>query len=153
MAVELWQVLFWAALTVLLLVVEIATVQLVAVWFAVGSLTAFISSLFSVPFYVQVILFIAGSVVLLVATRPIVRRLLRNTRKVKTNADRVLGKECVVREAIDNLRGTGRVYVDGLSWAARSADDSVTFSVGDTCVVQDIQGVKLIVQALSAAAV
>ncbi len=152
MAVNLWQVLLWAALTVLLLVVEIATVQLVAIWFAVGSLTAFISSLFGVPFYGQMILFIAGSVVLLVATRPIVRRLLRNTRRVKTNADRVLGRECVVREAIDNLRGTGRVYVDGLSWAARSADDSVTFSVGDTCVVQDIQGVKLIVHALSATA-
>lgn len=142
---ELWHVLFWAILTVLLIVAEIATVQLVAVWFAVGGLVAFISSLFAVPFYIQVILFIAGSVILLFATRPIVHRLLRNSKIVRTNADRVVGQECVVREEIDNLRGTGRVYVDGLDWTARSAEDGVTFPVGATCIVKEIQGVKLIV--------
>lgn len=143
---ELWHVLFWAILTVLLIVAEIATVQLVAVWFAVGGLAAFIASFFGVPFYIQVILFIVGSVVLLLATRPIVRRLLRGSKLVHTNADRVLGQECVVREEIDNLRVTGRVFADGLDWTARSADDGVTFPIGAKCVIQEIQGVKLIVQ-------
>lgn len=51
MEMEMWHVLFWAALTVLLIAAEIATVQLVAVWFAAGSLAAFVSSLFGLDFY------------------------------------------------------------------------------------------------------
>lgn len=148
---ELWHVVFWAVLSILLIIAEISTVQMVAVWFAVGGMTAFVSSLFGVPFYIQVILFIAGSVILLAATRPIVRRLLRNNPKVHTNADRIVGKECVVREPIDNLQGTGRVFADGLDWMARSTDDKVSYPAGSVCIIQEIQGVKVIVHEKPAA--
>lgn len=142
----LWHVIFWAVLTVILIASEIATVQLVAIWFAAGSLAAFVSSFFGIPFYVQVIIFIAGSILLLLLTRPLVRRFIHD-KKVRTNADRVIGKECVVKEPIDNINGSGRVYVDGLTWTARSSDDTVTYPEGTTCVVTEIQGVKLIVKA------
>ena len=55
---EIWEVLFWAVLSVALIITEIATVQLVAVWFAAGGIAAFISSLFTVPFWAQLIIFI-----------------------------------------------------------------------------------------------
>lgn len=142
----LWHVIFWAVLTVLLIASEIATVQLVAIWFGAGSLAAFVSSFFGIPFYIQVIIFIAGSILLLLLTRPLVRRFL-HSKKVHTNADSVIGRECVVKESIDNVAGSGRVYVDGLTWSARSVDDKVTFSEGQACIVTEIQGVKLIVKA------
>ena len=83
----LWQVVFWAVLTILLVIVEIVTVQLVAVWFAAGSLAAFISSLFQIDFLVQIVIFIIISVILLAATRPVVKKILKG-KKVHTNADR-----------------------------------------------------------------
>lgn len=144
---ELWHVLFWSALTILLIAAEISTVQLVAVWFAAGSLAAFISSLFGVPFYAQVIIFILGSVFLLLVTRPIVRKMLRGKR-ARTNADSVIGQECVVKEQIDNRAATGRVKVNGLFWTARSEDPSVVIPVDAVCVIKEIQGVKLIVSPL-----
>lgn len=148
----LWNVIFWAVLIVLLICAEIGTTQLVAVWFAAGGIIAFIASLFGAPFYVQIIFFILGSILLLVCTRPIVRRFLRNTKKVATNSDRVVGQECVVQEEINNALGTGRVRADGMDWTARSADDQVVCAVGTVCTVQEIQGVKLIVRPGAASA-
>ena len=46
----LWQVLFWAVITIALIIFEFSTVQLVAVWFAAGGLAAFISSFFGLSF-------------------------------------------------------------------------------------------------------
>lgn len=47
---EIWEILFWAALSVVLIIAEIVTVELVAVWFAGGGIAAFIVSLFETPF-------------------------------------------------------------------------------------------------------
>jgi membrane protein implicated in regulation of membrane protease activity len=52
----------------------------------------------------------------------------------------------VVREAIDNLHGTGAVAVDGKVWTARTADDSVVVPAGETVTAVRIEGVKLIVE-------
>lgn len=144
---EVWEVLFWAVLSVILIVIELATVDLVAVWFAAGGIAAFVASLFSVPFWAQIILFIAASLILLLATRPIVKRLVSDRKKVPTNADSMIGAECVVKERIDNRENTGRVLAGGLLWSARTADGSIS-EVGETCVIESIEGVKLIVRRL-----
>lgn len=142
---EIWEVLLWAILTIVLIAAEIATVQLIAVWFAAGALAAFISALFRVPLGVQLVIFVVGSVLLLLATRPIVKKVTHG-RRIHTNADQVVGKECTVREEIDNIRGTGRVYVDGLTWTARNAASDAPIPVGETCIIREIQGVKLMVE-------
>lgn len=145
---ELWQVLVWAAATVLLIISEIVTVQLVSIWFAAGALCAFIASLLGWPPYIQILIFIVVSVILLIATRPLAKK-FNSVKKVSTNADTIIGMKCIVTEDIDNLKNTGRVLVNGLYWAARSCDDKVTYTVEDECIVTDIQGVKAIVAPLS----
>ena len=82
---EIWQLILWAAMTVILIIVEIATIQLVAVWFAAGSFAAFIAALFAAPLWVQLVVFIVVSILLLLATRPFVRSLLQNRKKVPSN--------------------------------------------------------------------
>lgn len=141
---EIWQVLMWAIVTIILIIAEIGTVQLVAVWFAAGSLIAFISSLFGVDLAIQIVLFIIASIILLVATRPLAKKLLKN-KKVATNADSIIGQKAVVTETIDNLHNTGRIHVNGLSWSARSKNDDRIFDVDNTCKVVKIEGVKAIV--------
>lgn len=142
---EIWEVLFWAVLSVVLIITEIATVQLVAVWFAGGGIAAFIVSLFPTPFWIQLIVFVAVSLFLLLATRPVVRRLISDRKKVATNADSMIGQKAVVKEKIDNREDTGRVLAGGLLWTARTADGS-TMEPGETCTVDSIVGVKLIVR-------
>ena len=68
-----------------------------------------------------------------------------NSKTQHTNADRILGQECVVTEQIDNLAGTGEITVGGKRWTARSADQSVIPK--EACVVVErIEGVKAIVK-------
>lgn len=143
----LWNVIFWAALTVVLIGAEFATVQLIAVWFGAGSLVAFIVSFTGIDFSLQVIIFIAISIILLLSTRPFVKRFLNSSERARTNADSLIGKDCIVKEEVNPLLGTGRVFISGLDWAAKGEDTNAIYSVNQSCTVMDIQGVTLIIKA------
>ena len=73
-----------------------------------------------------------------------------NDRKVATNADRVIGREAVVTEDIDNIQGKGRVSISGADWTARAEDDR-PIPAGSTVRVLRIEGVKVIVAPAGAA--
>ena len=60
------------------------------------------------------------------------------------NPDNIVGKKCVVIEAVDNYAGCGQVRVNGQSWSARSAHDDERFEVGDTLNIVAIEGVRLV---------
>ena len=96
---------FWLIAIALLLLVEFATSALTTIWFAGGALIALLCAVAGGPVWLQVLLFIAGSAVLLVLTRPIAVKMLRKG-TVATNADSLIGQEAVVTEKIDNLRST-----------------------------------------------
>ena len=89
-------------------------------------------------------LFVAVSVVALMATKPLVKKYLR-PRIQATNADRCVGRTGVVLEDIDNLAATGQVRVCGSVWSARSTDGA-PIAAGTTVVVDRIEGVKLMVR-------
>ena len=57
--------ILWLALMVLFLVTEAATVTMVSLWFAAGALTALVASLLHAPVWLQVVLFLAVSALLL----------------------------------------------------------------------------------------
>ena len=72
-----------------------------------------------------------------------------NARTQPTNADMLVGKECLVKETIRNLQGTGAVSVDGKVWTARTEDDSIVMEEKTLARVVRIEGVKLIVKPIS----
>ena len=136
---------FWLIVMVMFLVVEAATVGLVCIWFAVGSLAALLAARCGAQLWLQIVLFLVVSAATLYFTRPLVKRYV-NSKVEPTNADMVIGKECRVTETVDNIAGTGAVYVDGKTWTARSADDEV-IPEGTLVTAKSIDGVKLIVAA------
>lgn len=133
----------WTGLLILFAVIEAVTVQLVSIWFAVGSLAAVIASFFGVSTNIQLVIFVAVSAVCFVITRPLVKKF--STSKIQsTNADRCIGQTAIVVEEIDNLNAKGQVKADGKIWSARSSNDEIIER--DTMVtVEKIEGVKLIV--------
>ena len=135
--------ILWLIALIALLVLEAATVGLVSLWFALGSLAALITSFFVHNIWVQFGVFLAVSLVSLLIIRPLARRYV-TPRQVATNADRAVGAEGVVTEAIDNLKAAGQVSVRGAVWTARTEDDAV-IPAGTTVRVLRIEGVKLIV--------
>lgn len=135
--------IIWAAAILVLGILEGITVQLVSIWFVFGAVAALIASICGANITLQVIIFIAVSVVALLVTRPLVKKKI-TAKKQATNADRCIGLDGVVCEKIDNLKPSGLVKVDGKVWTARSADGSI-IEPESIVKVEKIEGVKLIV--------
>ncbi len=135
----------WLIIMVVLIIVECLTLGLTTIWFAGGSLVAWIAALLNAPVLVQVILFLVVSIVLLVFTRPIALEHF-NKDRIKTNADALVGEQAVVSEQINNLQATGSVNLNGQTWTARTSDDSIVIEKGAVVTVLSIAGVKLIVE-------
>ena len=127
--------IIWLALLIVFAITEGVTVALVSIWFMGGALAAL---------WVQVVLFFAVSILLLLCLRPLSKRLIKQ-KKVATNADSNIGKEAVVTEHIDNLQGSGAVRISGVEWSARSADGS-EIEKGAVVRVLRIEGVKVCVE-------
>lgn len=128
---------------IIAIALEAATAQLVSIWFAGGGLVGLIAYFLHAPFWLQVIAAAVATLILLLATRPLVRRFLRG-KETRTNADRVVGRTAVVTEPIDNVLAKGRVSVLGNDWTARSLDGGA-IPAGAQVRVERIEGVKLIV--------
>lgn len=142
---EYAMLIFWIVLLVVLIVIEAVTAQLVTIWFAAGAAAALVAELCGLEQWLQWIIFIAVSAVALIATRPLVRKITQKTVQ-PTNADRCIGQIAVVTEDIINIEGKGQVYVNGITWTARSADGS-EIKKDERVTVEKIEGVKLIVRA------
>lgn len=135
---------FWLILLAVLLVIELATMGLTTIWFAGGSLAAFLGALLGAPIWLQVLLFIIVSVVMLIFTRPIAVKYM-NKKVEKTNVESIPGKTAVVVTEIDPLTGTGQVLINGIEWSAKSNDGKVIES-GSVVKILSVEGVKVIVE-------
>lgn len=137
--------LVWLVLMLVLFGAEIVSVNLTTIWFALGALAAMISSICGAAVWLQVIWFVAISVLTLIFTKPLVQKYVNNKTQA-TNADMVIGQTCIVVEPIDNVKSTGAVTVGGKTWTARSEYGDV-FAPGERVTALRIEGVKLIVAA------
>ena len=91
MNIEEYTVWIWLAIFVITIIVEAATQDLVSIWFSLGSLVALAISGFSV-WWVEIIVFLVVSVIALILTRPIMKRLMQRNER-KTNTDDFIGKK------------------------------------------------------------
>ena len=147
MFAEMSMTTFWIIAMVVFLVIEAVTVGIVSVWFAIGALLAMVTAMLGANLWVQITVFLVVSAIALYFTRPLVKKFVNN--KVEpTNADMLIGKECRVVETIDNLSGTGAVYVDGKTWTARTVDEEI-IPEGQLVKAERIEGVKLIVSKIA----
>ncbi len=135
----------WLGFFVLLLVVEIATMGLATIWFAGGALIAFIAAMLGANLMVQIILFFVVSGLLLAFTRPIAIKYL-DTKTVKTNADRIIGEEVIITKEYNPALGVYKVVHEGMEWSAKTHESEEELKKGDVVIVEEIQGVKLLVK-------
>lgn len=138
-----WAAIIWLVLLVLFLLTEAATVTMVSLWFAVSALAALIVSLLGGPVWLQTLLFLVVSAVLLALLRPLVRKYV--TPKVTaTNVDSVVGSTGLVTASIDNVTAAGQVKLGAMEWTARSTSGA-PIPEGTLVKVDRIEGVKVFV--------
>ena len=137
---EAW--IYWLIIILMLSFVEIITINLVTIWFVASAAIALVVSLFTESFYIQFLVFGITGLLIMVLTRPILKKLLKKD-ETKTNLDRVVGMTGICTEEISNKNDVGEVKVDGKRWSAIS---STKIEKGDEVIITKIDGVKLIVK-------
>lgn len=135
----------WLILVVIFAVLEGVSVSLTSIWFAAGALVALFVSFLVPALWVQALVFAVVSLAALLLIRPLARRMMQPKGKIPTNADRLLGREGIVTQTVDNLAATGQVKVSGQIWTARTENDERIFA-GEQVKVLRIDGVKLLVE-------
>ena len=133
----------WLIAAAVVAIIEAATLCLTTIWFAGGAVAAAISAMAGAPIWLQGLLFLVVSILLLYFTRPVVKKKLK-VGKEKTNVNALIGKEGLVLETIRPF-SAGQVKLDGLEWSAAAADPHMTIESGTAVKVEHIEGVKLIV--------
>jgi len=139
-----WAII-WLVLIIVFVALEAATVQLMSIWFAAGALAAMVICLLGGQLWLQVLVFFTVSIVLFALLWPLARKRLK-AKVVPTNADALVGRVCMVTEAIDPMEG-GRVKVGDVTWSARS-ENGDKIPVGTQVKILKIQGAKVFVETL-----
>lgn len=135
----------WLIALIVLIVIELATMGLTTIWFALGALVAAITAALHAPVVLQVVLFLVISIVSFIFTRPLAVKYF-NRDRVRTNVESLIGRQGVVISEINNVEGIGQIQVGGQEWSARTRMDDMTVPVGTVVVVYAVNGVKLIVE-------
>ena len=144
-----FQAWFWLSMIIVFLIIEMITISLVSVWFVGGALAAFLVAFFTQQLWIEVIVFLAVSIALLLLLRPLARKLaVKQKDQMVSGAKAMIGRQAVVTEEIDNVHAKGAVQINGQYWTAKTElfKDKIP---KDTIVkVIDVDGVKLIVKAV-----
>jgi membrane protein implicated in regulation of membrane protease activity len=138
-------VVFWAVIFVITLIIELETADLTTIWFCISSVVALVAGIAFANPITQIIIFVALSLVLILATRPLVKNKMRAT-VIRTNTDRLIGMVAIVtKEIVPNE--IGEVKVSNEFWRAVNYD-GLSFEVGESISVDSITGIKLVVSKL-----
>ena len=137
--------MIWLAAMIILIVIEIVTVGLTTIWFAIGALVAIFVSSLGGGWLLQVAVFLAVSFGMLVFTRPFAIKYI-NSSRTKTNYEGIIGKVVRITRDVNNLSEAGSAIVNGQEWTVRTMDNDTTILAGSLAKVVDIKGVRLIVE-------
>lgn len=137
--------LLWLIVAGFFFILEIATTGFLVCWLGVGALLAMVLSFFVDNIILQVTVFAISSIVLIVLTKPLVKKFI-DKKTIPTNIDSIIGKEGIVIETIDSVKGIGQVKLGGEVWSAKSFVDNVIIEKDTKVIVKEISGVKLVVE-------
>ena len=138
-----WEAIFWLAAMVVFIAAEAMTGSLVSIWFAAGALGAIIVALVGGGLVLQVTVFLALAVALLLSLRSIVRKHF-TPHVTKTNIDSVIGATGIVVTPVNNIAALGQVQINGMEWSARSSENT-HIPAGTMVRVDRVEGVKVFV--------
>ncbi len=135
----------WLGLLVLAVIIEIATLDLVSVWFAVGAIIPLIlSGIGGIMIEIQVVVFVVVSALLIIFLRKYAQKWLFKNMNSKTNMDMQIGKVYRLLENAD-FEKNGSVKINDVVWTAVSEKGQL-IEKGQLVEIVKIEGNKMIVK-------
>ena len=133
----------WVAVTIICVVIESLTLSLTTIWFGISAFVLVFLAFTPLPFVAQVFIFVALALVLLIFTRPVVKKKL-SQKQIATNYERVIGQIAVVTKKITAL-DKGAIKINGMEWTAAVKED-IVLEKGSKCIIEEIAGVTAYVK-------
>ena len=133
----------WTIVIIGAIIIETETSELVSCWFALSGLVSLVLAVCKVSLLVQFLVFVAVSAILVIATRPLIKK-FNNNENIPTNVDKLIGMTGVVTKKIVGDE-KGEVKVNYQRWTAINKNDEI-FEVGEKVIISYIDGNKLIVE-------
>lgn len=131
----------WLIIFIVLVVIELLTINLVTIWFAIAAVFALIVDVITRNTMLEMLAFTVSSLLLLLLTKPLIKRI--KVKKIEsTNLDMVINKVGIVTEDILNDK-IGEVKVLGKKWSAYSDSE---IKKQEKVKILSIDGVKLKVE-------
>ena len=142
----MWHI--WLITAGIFFIIEIITTGFLVFWFGIGALITMIFSFFIPNVYIQSVIFIVSSTLLMFFTKPLVNKFLNNKKTVATNANSIIGKKGIVIKEINSILGTGQIKINGEVWSAKTESDEIIPENSEVEVIE-INGVKAVVKNIS----
>ncbi|MDY6143611.1 MAG: NfeD family protein [Arcanobacterium sp.] len=132
----------WGVIAVVLLIIELVTVDFTFIMLAGGALVAALISLGTDSLIAQVLGFAIVALVLLLFVRPVIKRHLEPKRDIPSNVYALAGKGG--RALTQITESSGRVTIGGEEWSAKTQSGSIP--AGENVVINRVEGVTVVVQ-------
>ena len=107
----------WLVVFVVFAALELVSLGLTCIWFAIGALAGCVAALLGANWVVQAVVFLVVTMVVLIFIRPFAIKYVNNKAE-KTNVESMAGKQGKVVVEIDNINAKGMIKVDGMEWTA-----------------------------------
>lgn len=134
-------IVVWISVFILALIIELTTEQLVSIWFCGSAVICLILAIFSVPWWIHLIVFILASSILLVVSRFLIKK--DQQKSVPTNTDSLIGQEIkIIKEVTSSSYGEGKVR--DVVWSILSKEGEI--KEGEIAIIENIEGNHLIVR-------
>ena len=137
----------WIAVFAAALIWEIISLGLTSIWFCGGAIVASIAGFMGANYYVQIILFIVVSAILLIALRPVAKKKLIVS-GAPTNIDRNIGSRVKILETVDPAEGTGLIKIGDVEWRAISESGRI-LNKDSFAEITKIEGTKVFLKEVS----
>lgn len=134
----------WLAITLIALIIEFCTADMVSCWFAGGGLVALVLSAFELSWIIQLVSFIIVSAVLLLCFRKVVMKKI-NPNIIPTNTDMQIGKEYRLLSSI-GLNQSGSIKINDVVWSVDTEQQSGEIEKGALVKIIAVRGNKYIVE-------
>lgn len=142
-----WSWVFWLAVILVFIIVEVTSLEFTFLMLAVGSLGGLVAGLLGAEWWVQIIVAGVLALILLFFVRPpLLHALRRGGDPARSNVDALLGLQGSVVVAFDDGRGQVKL-ANGETWTSRLADGTgeTALSEGEKVVVTAIDGATAVV--------
>ncbi|MFT4261839.1 MAG: NfeD family protein [Nocardioides sp.] len=134
----------WLGISLVLLIGELASLDLVLLMLAVGAVAGAVTAGFTDVWVVQIVVAVVVAVGLLAVVRPGIVARLHTGPELLIGPERLIGQQALSPVALSG-DAPGQLKIDGELWTARPAVGAAPIEPGRTVVVLAIEGATAIV--------